>query len=80
VAFCVFPSRYEGFGLPVIECFSHGKAILASKAGALLEAVNGLSPCLDPDDEEAWFATAGEWIENPAARQLHERKISSSFN
>ncbi len=78
-AFCVFPSRYEGFGLPVIECFSHGKAILASTAGALPEAVNGLSPCLDPDDSEVWHATLGKWIEDPAARQTYEQKIRTSF-
>lgn len=78
-AFCVFPSRYEGFGLSVIECFSHRKAIIASTAGALPEAVNGLSPCLDPEDSDAWFAALSEWIEDPTARLACEQKIGNSF-
>ena len=78
-AFGVFPSHYEGFGLPIVEFFAHGKAVIASSAGALPEAVAGLSPCIDPGDVEAWHATIGEWIENPAARQACEAKIRSSF-
>ena len=40
-AFCVYPSLYEGYGLPVIEAFSHGKAVLSSNGGALSELVQG---------------------------------------
>ena len=43
-AFCVYPSEYEGFGLPIIEAFSFGRAVLASTGGALPETVGGLSP------------------------------------
>ncbi len=78
-AFCVFPSRYEGFGLPVIESFAHGKAMIASTGGALPETVDGLSPCLDPGDGQAWYLAMGEWIENPAARGEWERKIKERF-
>jgi glycosyltransferase involved in cell wall biosynthesis len=79
-AFCLYPSIYEGFGLPVIEAFSHGRAVIASRGGALLETVGGLSPCLDPQDEGAWYACLREWIENPAAYQPIEEKIRSSFS
>jgi glycosyltransferase involved in cell wall biosynthesis len=79
-AFCLYPSIYEGFGLPVIEAFSHGRAVIASRGGALLETVGGLSPCLDPLDEGAWYACLREWIENPAAYQPIEEKIRSSFS
>ncbi len=33
-----FPSRYEGFGLPVIEAMSYGAAVVASDASSLPEA------------------------------------------
>jgi glycosyltransferase involved in cell wall biosynthesis len=79
-AFCVYPSRYEGFGLPIVEAFSHGKAVIASTGGALPELVNGLSPCLDPDDEDAWFETMRTWIEQPDFRQQYEAKIRANFS
>lgn len=66
-AFAVYPSQYEGFGLPVIEAFAHGKPVLASTGGALPETVAGAFPCLPPDDETAWEATLAAWIERPPA-------------
>jgi glycosyltransferase involved in cell wall biosynthesis len=79
-AFCLYPSIYEGFGLPVIEAFSCGKALLASNGGALPETVAGLSPCLDPMDEDAWYSHLRRWIEDPAARTPFEEKIRVSFS
>lgn len=78
-AFCVQPSRYEGFGLPILEAFAHGKAVIASTGGALPETVSGLSPCLDLADEEAWFAMLKRWIEEPGACASYEAKIRDSF-
>jgi glycosyltransferase involved in cell wall biosynthesis len=78
-AFCLLPSRYEGFGLPAIEAFHHGKAVLASTGGAVPEAVGDFSPCLDPDDAEAWQRMLRSWIEEPAARAVYEERIRTSF-
>ena len=58
-AFCVYPSLYEGFGLPIVEAFSFGKAVIASTGGAVPETAHGLAPCLDPTDEDAWFRGSG---------------------
>jgi glycosyltransferase involved in cell wall biosynthesis len=78
-AFCLFPSRYEGFGLPAVEAFSHGKAVLASTGGALPEVVGDFSPCLDPDDAPEWHRMLELWIEDPAARAPYENRIRTSF-
>src|SRR5262249_48072178 len=78
-AFCVFPSHYEGFGLPIIEAYAYSKAVIASTAGALPEVVNGLSPCIDPNDERAWHAAISKWIEEPAAREACEARIKGHF-
>ncbi len=79
-AFCVYPSIYEGFGLPVVEAFSYGKAVIASTGGGLPETVGDFSPCLDPHDEEAWFTALKCWIEDPAARAPYEATIRDSFS
>jgi glycosyltransferase involved in cell wall biosynthesis len=78
-AFCLLPSRYEGFGLPAIEAFHHGKAVLASTGGAVPEAVGDFSPCLDPEDAEAWRRMLRSWIEDPAARAAYEERIRTLF-
>jgi len=79
-AFCLYPSQYEGFGLPVIEALRFGKAVLASTGGAVPEIVRDLSPCLDPDDAEAWRRMLQAWIEDPAARSIYEERIRTSFS
>jgi glycosyltransferase involved in cell wall biosynthesis len=78
-AFCLYPSVYEGFGLPIIEAFAHGKAVIASTGGAVPETVGGLSPCLDVADEAAWVALLERWIEDPQARAGDEARIRQSF-
>lgn len=78
-AFCLYPSLYEGFGLPVIEAFRYGKAVIASNGGALLETAGGFSPSLDPRDEDVWYDTMKNWIENPALRAGFENAIRSDF-
>jgi glycosyltransferase involved in cell wall biosynthesis len=78
-AFCLYPSRYEGYGLPVIEAFSHGKAVLASTGGAVPEVVGDFSPCLDPDDAQAWQRMLARWIEEPSLRAVYVERIRTSF-
>jgi glycosyltransferase involved in cell wall biosynthesis len=78
-AFTLFPSLYEGYGLPVVESFQHGKAVIASNAGALAEVTGELSPTLDPRDADAWFELMRRWIENPAERAAYEAAIAAGF-
>ena len=35
--FCIYPSEYEGYGLPVVEALARGKAVLASDVGVVPE-------------------------------------------
>ena len=78
-AFCVYPSLYEGFGLPVVEAFARGKAVIASTGGALAEVAAGFSPALDPRDEALWRETLRRWIEDPSARAPYEAAIRERF-
>ncbi|GAB3656148.1 glycosyltransferase family 1 protein [Echinicola sediminis] len=46
----VFPSLYEGFGIPVIEAYHYGLPIAASNRGALPEVVGQGGLIFDPED------------------------------
>lgn len=50
----MFPTRYEGFGMPTVEMFACGGAVIASTAGAVAEVVAGHGALVDPDDVEGW--------------------------
>jgi glycosyltransferase involved in cell wall biosynthesis len=49
----LFPSLYEGFGLPAVEAMALGAPVLASTAGALSEVVSDAGLLVDPYDGEA---------------------------
>jgi alpha-1,3-rhamnosyl/mannosyltransferase len=50
----VFPSLYEGFGLPPVEMLACGGAVLASTAGAVAETAGAAAHLLDPRDGDGW--------------------------
>lgn len=47
---CVYPSRYEGFGLPVLEAMNLGVPVLCSSASSLPEVAGDAAIYFDPDD------------------------------
>ena len=46
----VFPSRYEGFGLPPLEAMASGCPVAAATAGSLPEICGDAATMFDPDD------------------------------
>jgi glycosyltransferase involved in cell wall biosynthesis len=49
----LFPSLYEGFGLPVLEAMTLSTAVLTSQAGALAEVAGSAALLVDPCDTQA---------------------------
>jgi glycosyltransferase involved in cell wall biosynthesis len=49
----VFPSHYEGFGLPVVEAFACGTPVLASKSASIPEVAGEAALLFDPADADA---------------------------
>ena len=49
----LFPSLYEGFGLPVLEAMQLGAPVLAGTGGAVPEVAGDAAMLVDPFDVEA---------------------------
>ncbi len=52
----LFPSWYEGFGMPAVEMLACGGAVLTSTAAALVEVTGGQAYAIPPNDEAGWQA------------------------
>lgn len=75
-AVCALPSRYEGFGLPLLEAMARGCPVAASDVSSLPEVVDGAGPLLAPDDVDAWAEALRSILEDRAYEaSLRERSI-----
>ena len=65
----VFPSLYEGFGLPVLEAMSCGTPVLTSDISSLPEIVGNAALLVDPTDEDAIAAGIKQLLEDTELRR-----------
>lgn len=65
----LFPSLYEGFGMPVLEAIACHTPVVASNGGALSELANGLIEHCDPFDAQAMADNVILALEDDSQRQ-----------
>ena len=65
----VYPSRYEGFGIPIIEAISCGLPVVACTGSCLEEAGGPDSLYVSPDDAEAMAAALRQVLRGAEGRE-----------
>lgn len=66
----VYPSLYEGFGLPPLEAMWLGVPVIVSNRGSLPEVVGDDGIVVDPQDYMRIAGVIGNWVKDPGARAL----------
>ncbi|MBA3724917.1 MAG: glycosyltransferase family 4 protein [Armatimonadetes bacterium] len=70
----LFPSHYEGFGIPMLEAFACGTPVLSSKGGALPEVSAGAAEIMSDATPAAWSAKIQELLaDSSKLAQMRER-------
>jgi glycosyltransferase involved in cell wall biosynthesis len=77
--FTVFPSQYEGWGLPVGEALAQGRICVCSDRASLPEVAGEFGVYIDIDDPPACCRTIERLITDKAFRHKLEKKISQGY-
>lgn len=77
--FTVYPSSYEGWGLPVTESLCYGRVPLLSRSSSLPEAGGDFALYVDLDDKNGIVAGLETLMFDETARTTLEEKIATSF-
>lgn len=73
-AVVVYPSRYEGFGLPVLEALACGTPVITADIGALAEIYREHARVLPVDDPSAWARALEALLDDPDERATWVRR------
>jgi len=76
-ALFVFPSLYEGFGLPALEAMACGTPVICSNTSSLPEIAEGVALTFDPSNAEEMAQTMERALEDEGLRQeLREKGLA----
>ncbi|MBN1448033.1 MAG: glycosyltransferase family 4 protein [Bacteroidetes bacterium] len=65
----VFPSLYEGFGLPLLDAMAHGTPVVSSDRASLPEVGGDAVLYIDPEQTDHFARTLKSFVENSTLRE-----------
>ncbi|OXX36953.1 hypothetical protein B9J90_07100 [Vibrio sp. V09_P4A23P171] len=77
--FTVFPSLYEGWGLPISESFKRGKACIASNSSSMIEIAPELTILLDPYSPNVWAEKILELVSDKSKLLALNERIKAEY-
>lgn len=77
--FFIYPSFYEGWGLPIAEGLTYGKFGLSSNTSSMPEVGQGLLDYLYPFDVIGWASKIEYYIKNPDELKRREKNVKDHF-
>ncbi|MDB9882932.1 glycosyltransferase family 4 protein [Bacteroidia bacterium] len=76
--FCIYPSVFEGFGIPILEAFSYGKTVATSNTSSIPEVGGDAVQYFDPISVQSISKVIVELLKKDK-RSLLESKIESQL-
>ena len=75
----IYPSIYEGFGLPPLEAMASGVPVIASNTSSLPEVIGDTGMAIDPDDVEGLARAMAELLDDEQlCRTLAQKALARS--
>lgn len=75
----IYPSRYEGFGIPIIEAINCGLPVIAATGSCLEEAGGPDCQYVDPDDADGLVSAIERVLDTPENQDFRSNAISKSL-
>ena len=73
----IYPSLYEGFGLPPLEAMASGVPVIASNTSSIPEVVGDAGILLNPFDLDGFYEAMKSMLESPELRKSYSEKSLS---
>jgi len=77
--FTIYPSLYEGWGLPISESLARGKLCITSNTSSMPEAGGDMAIYIDPDSPDDLYDAICKLLDDPASVASREAEIRARF-